>query len=66
MKKPINDIRGQDSAELKAKLADLRKEQFQLRFRGAAEQGGKTTRAREVRRTVARILMVLHERGEQN
>ena len=33
MKKAITEIRGQDTAELKGKLSDLRKEQFGLRFR---------------------------------
>lgn len=64
MKKLITEIRGQDTAELKAKLSDLRKEQFQLRFRGSAEEVAKTTRHREVRRTIARILMVLAERAK--
>ncbi len=64
MKKLITEIRGQDTAELKAKLGDLRKEQFQLRFRGSAEEVAKTTRHREVRRTIARILMVLAERAK--
>jgi large subunit ribosomal protein L29 len=63
MKKAINEIRGQDTAELKAKLIDLRKEQFQLRFHGSAEEVAKTTRHREVRRTIARILMVLGDRA---
>jgi large subunit ribosomal protein L29 len=62
MKKAIDDIRGQDSAELKAKLSDLRQEQFKLRFHGSAEEVARTTRHREVRRTIARILMVLGER----
>ena len=62
MKKLITEIRGQDSAELKAKLADLRKEQFGLRFHGAAETVNRTTRHREVRRTIARIMMVLADR----
>ena len=62
MKKAITEIRGQDSAELKSKLSDLRKEQFGLRFRGAAEALAKTTRQREIRRTIARILMVLGDR----
>ena len=62
MQKAITEIRGQDSAELKAKLGDLRKEQFQLRFRGPQE--AKTTRAREIRRTIARILMVLGDRAK--
>lgn len=62
MKKLITEIRGQDTAELKAKLADLRKEKFGLRFHGSAEEVAKTTRHREIRRTIARILMVLGER----
>jgi large subunit ribosomal protein L29 len=62
MKKAITEIRGQDSAELKSKLADLRKEQFDLRFRGTVEALAKTTRQREIRRTIARILMVLGDR----
>jgi large subunit ribosomal protein L29 len=62
MKKAITEIRGDDSAELKAKLNDLRKEQFELRFRGTSEETRNTARHREVRRTIARILMVLGER----
>jgi large subunit ribosomal protein L29 len=62
MKKAITEIRGQDSAELKSKLSDLRKEQFDLRFRGTVEALAKTTRQREIRRTIARILMVLGDR----
>jgi large subunit ribosomal protein L29 len=63
MKKAITEIRGEDSAELKAKLNDLRKEQFNLRFRGSQESGAKTTRSREVRRSIARIMMVLGDRA---
>lgn len=61
MKKSITEIRGEDSTELKARLNDLRKEQFQLRFRGG-DDATKTTRPREVRRTIARIMTVLGER----
>jgi large subunit ribosomal protein L29 len=63
MKKAITEIRGEDTAELKAKLNDLRKEQFNLRFRGVADGSTKNTRPREVRRTIARIMMVLGERA---
>lgn len=61
MKKSITEIRGEDSNELKARLNDLRKERFQLRFRGG-DDATKTTRPREVRRTIARIMTVLGER----
>ncbi len=60
MKRAINDIRGDSSTELQARLNDLRKEQFELRFK---PESGKTTRHREVRRTIARILFVLGERA---
>jgi len=62
MKKAIQEIRGEDTVELKAKLNDLRKEQFQLRFRGATDGPAKTSRARQVRQTIARILTVLGDR----
>ncbi|GDY01000.1 hypothetical protein LBMAG49_03290 [Planctomycetota bacterium] len=62
MKKPIIEIRGMDTRELRGKLAELRKEQFDLRFRSAAEQVAKTSRFKEIRRTIARIQMVFGER----
>ncbi|HEB54412.1 MAG TPA: 50S ribosomal protein L29 [bacterium] len=68
MKKAIEEIRGTDSADLKAQLADLRKEQFELRFHGsgdAATSGTNTVRARVIRRTIARILTILGERERQ-
>ena len=65
MKKAITEIRGQDTQELKVKLSDLRKEQFGLRFRSSGEGVAKTTRHKEVRRTIARILSVLGERDRQ-
>ena len=64
MNKAIDDIRGQDSADLKVKLAELRKEQFELRFRGTSE-GPSTARSRNVRRTIARILTVMGDRNRQ-
>lgn len=65
MNKAIDDIRGQDSAELKVKLAELRKEQFELRFSGSGNEGQATGRARLIRRTIARILTVLGDRERQ-
>lgn len=62
MKKAITEIRGMDDRELRSKLHDLRKEQFGLRVR-SSESVAKTTRFREIRRTIARILMVLGDRA---
>ena len=63
MNKAITDIRGMDTAELQAKLQDLHKEQFGLKFHSAPEQVARTSRHREIRRTIARITMVLGERA---
>jgi len=62
MRKAITEVRGMDSRELRGRLAELRKEQFDLRFHGAAEQVAKTARFKDIRRTIARITMVLAER----
>tara|TARA_R110002072_G_scaffold299403_3_gene474903 strand:- start:47184 stop:47414 length:231 start_codon:yes stop_codon:yes gene_type:complete len=64
MNKAIDDIRGTDSADLKVKLTELRKEQFELRFRGAGE-GSNAGRARNVRRTIARIMTILGDRSRE-
>ena len=37
MNKAMDEIRGNDSSELKTKLAELRKEQFELRFSGSGK-----------------------------
>ncbi|MCC6669707.1 MAG: 50S ribosomal protein L29 [Planctomycetes bacterium] len=58
----IEEIRGKDSRELSLDLVNLRKEFFGLRFKGASEQIAKTSRFREIRRTIARIHTVLTER----
>jgi large subunit ribosomal protein L29 len=63
MNRAIQEIRGMDSRELQGKLAELRQEQFDLHFHGAAEQVAKTARHRQIRRTIARIMMVLGERA---
>lgn len=65
MNKAIDEIRGQDSGELKVKLSELRKEQFELRFSGSGNEGQATGRARAIRRTIARILTVLGDRQRQ-
>ena len=49
------DIRAQTLDELSDRLANLKKEQFNLRFQTATGQLEKTARVREVRRDIARI-----------
>lgn len=63
MNKPMTEIRGLDTPELQGQLNDLRKEKFQLRFRGSDEGAAMNSRHRDIRRTIARILTVIGERG---
>ncbi|MFZ4410453.1 MAG: 50S ribosomal protein L29 [Paracraurococcus sp.] len=58
----IADIRAQTADELQTQLLDLRKEQFNLRFQRATGQLEATGRVKVVRRDIARIKFVLHER----
>jgi large subunit ribosomal protein L29 len=58
----LAEIRGKDSRQLALDLQALRKEQFNLKFRGAPEAVANTSRFRQIRRIVAQILTVLGER----
>ena len=48
--------------ELASTLADLKKEQFNLRFQQASGQMENPARFRQVRRDIARIWTILRER----
>jgi large subunit ribosomal protein L29 len=58
----VSDIRPKTADELQSQLADLRKEQFNLRFQRASGQLENTARVRQVRRDIARIETILGER----
>ena len=53
------ELRAKTPDELKTKLVELKKEQFNLRFQVAAGQVENPSRARHVRREIARIKTVL-------
>ncbi|MDM7946666.1 MAG: 50S ribosomal protein L29 [Oceanibaculum nanhaiense] len=57
-----SDIRAKSEDELKQQLVDLRKEAFNLRFQKASGQLDNTARVRQVRRTIAQIKTILHQR----
>jgi len=59
----VADIRAKTADELKSQLADLKKEQFNLRFQRASGQLENTARVRQVRRDIARIQTVLADRA---
>jgi len=62
IRKQIADFRGMDPEKLVDQLAQLKKEQFNLRFQQATGQLQSTARVGEVRDMIARIKTVLREK----
>jgi large subunit ribosomal protein L29 len=58
-----DELRTQTDDQLVEQLAELKREQFNLRFQAATNQIEKPSRVREVRRTIARIRTLQHERA---
>ena len=56
------EVRELESAELAHRLDELRLEQFRLRFRSGIMQLDNPRLRREIRRDIARIKTILHER----
>jgi large subunit ribosomal protein L29 len=52
------DLKGKSLDELDDQLANLKKEQFNLRFQRASGQLENTSRVRQVRRDIARVMTV--------
>jgi len=56
------DVRAKSPDEMKTRLLDLRREQFNLRFQRATQaEGVSASRMREVRRDIARVKTILAE-----
>ncbi len=60
----VGELRTKSEDELKDSLLGLRKEAFNLRFQRESGQLENTARIREVRRDIARIKTVLHQRQQ--
>ncbi len=58
----IDDLKTRSDDQLVEQLAELKREQFNLRFQAATNQIEKPVRIREVRRTIARIRTLQNER----
>ena len=65
--KPLNsdDLAQLSVEELEAKLAELREEQFKLRFRSATEAIENPIQFRGRRRDIARLLTALRQRASR-
>ncbi|MCB2014317.1 MAG: 50S ribosomal protein L29 [Sphingobium sp.] len=59
----VTDFRAKSDDELAGELANLKKEQFNLRFQAATNQLEKPSRVREVRRAIAQIKTLQGERA---
>ena len=62
----IEDLKQKSDDQLQQQLVDLKREQFNLRFQSETNQLEKPSRVREVRRTIARIKTVQHQRARAN
>ena len=62
MSKQAENLRANTVDELKTQIVDLKKEQFNLRFQVAGGQVENPTRAKIVRREIARIKTVLGQK----
>ena len=60
----IEDFRAKSDDQLTADLAELKREQFNLRFQGATNQLERPARIKEVRRDIARIKTLQTERSQ--
>ena len=63
MELKASDIRDLTEDQMKDRLLQLKKEQFNLRFQRASGQLEKTSRIGEVRRDIARIKTVLRQKA---
>ncbi len=59
----IDDLKAKSDDQLQQQLAELKREQFNLRFQSATNQLEKPSRVREVRRTIARIRTLQNQRA---
>ena len=61
----IDDLKTKTDDQLSDELAQLKKEQFNLRFQSATGQLEKPARVREVRRTIAQIKTLQNQRAAE-
>ena len=62
----ISEIRELTTEELTKKIEELKEELFNLRFSNATGNLEKPSKIREIRKTIARIKMVIREREIKN
>jgi large subunit ribosomal protein L29 len=58
----MSELRSKEDKELRFDLKGLKKELFDMRFQSASENLSNTSRIKQIKRDVARILTLLNER----
>lgn len=58
-----SEIRNLSVAEIETNISKLKNEMFSLRFQAATGQLTNSSRIREVRKTIARMKTIIHERA---
>ena len=61
----IEEIRSKTESELSYDLESMRKELFDLRFKAAVDSSANTAKITLLRRSIARVHTVLHERAAE-
>ena len=66
----VNNMKAQElrelsTPELEQKLADLKQELFNLRLQKAINQLENPMRISDVKKTIARVFTIIHERAEE-
>jgi len=59
-----SEMRSMSQDELKQKLDEMRQTQFNLRFQLATNQLENTSRTKEVKKDIARIMTIINERKQ--
>lgn len=62
----MEDLTGKTPDELKDMLGYMKKELFNLRFQKATGELANTSRFRELRRNIARVMTVMNEMKQQD
>ena len=63
IKNYVEDLKTKSAAELQEELVAAKKELFNLRFQNATNQLDNTSRIKEVRRNIARILTLIAQKA---
>lgn len=61
----VEDIRSKTNSELKYELAEIKKELFGLRLKASTETLANSAQIRQLRRSIARVNTILHERATE-